>query len=227
MRVLLLARKPIGELVYRAIADDVAGLVTNREPEGWWASSFADAATCPLYDDVTPELAAQFDAILSVQHPKRISRDVLDAVRWSAWNLHLAPLPEYGGYNGPTLAILHGDAEYGATLHWLDEGLDTGDIAYEARFPIEPTDTAQSLYRKAEDAGLGLVRKLAADWTPEAHQQDRGKARYYGHGLEDGLRHIWDMADVSRKARAFYFPPFPPAYIEEDGRRYAVTPWFP
>lgn len=65
-------------------------------------------------------------------------------------NIHPSLLPRHGG---PGMHGLHvhqavlaaGDAESGATVHWVDEGVDTGGIVLQRKVPVLPGDTPQSL----------------------------------------------------------------------------------
>jgi methionyl-tRNA formyltransferase len=65
------------------------------------------------------------------------------------FNFHPAPLPEYKGRDLCYHAIMNGEREFGATVHYMDEGFDTGDIIEVGRFPMFPWDTAESLSRCA------------------------------------------------------------------------------
>ena len=48
-----------------------------------------------------------------------------------SFNLHPGPLPEYAGLNVPSWAIYEGEKRsHGVTVHWMDEGVDTGPIAW-------------------------------------------------------------------------------------------------
>lgn len=48
-------------------------------------------------------------------------------------NLHLAPLPAYRGFYSFSHAIANGEEEFSVTLHYVDEGIDTGPIIATAR----------------------------------------------------------------------------------------------
>jgi Formyl transferase len=61
-------------------------------------------------------------------------------------NLHPAYLPFDRGWHTASWAILEGAA--GATLHFMDKGLDTGDIILQKQLPVAEDDTADTLYRK-------------------------------------------------------------------------------
>jgi len=56
---------------------------------------------------------------------------VLGVPARGAWNLHPGPLPRYAGLNAPSWAIYRGEQRHGVTVHRMDRGIDTGDIAYQ------------------------------------------------------------------------------------------------
>ena len=248
-RIALLALKPVGEAAFvRLLAESgqgfsLAGVCSNRRAEGtWWgtagletpcaarslpflASETADTATLDRFLD-----AVAADMILSIQYSRLLPPATLDKVEGRALNLHLAPLPAYRGFYGPTHALLRGDTAFGTTLHWMDQGADTGDICLEDRFPIAPDETGIELYRKATASGLRLVERLIAllasgEALPRRTQS--GEGRLWTRGSLDGARRIADPTDaeeMARKARAFFFPGFEPAYIEENGVKRPVLP---
>src|SRR5207245_3870931 len=89
----------------------------------------------------SPELAsrlraADVDLLVNVHSLFLIHPSVLAAPRIGSFSLHPGPLPEYAGLNVPSWAIYQGESRHGATLHWMDEGLDTGSMAWQERFPI-------------------------------------------------------------------------------------------
>ncbi|WP_314245083.1 formyltransferase family protein [Streptomyces kutzneri] len=57
-------------------------------------------------------------------------------------NIHNGLLPQHRGLPSVAVlfAVLHGDTEYGATVHEVDAGIDTGPVLAEHRFPIGPED---------------------------------------------------------------------------------------
>jgi folate-dependent phosphoribosylglycinamide formyltransferase PurN len=179
-RLLLCVRKPIGgECLDIAFAEHgrspvIAGVVSNLRPDGWWKSrGVADRATKAGLEvfpsgrknegflDFVQRTRAEY--LISVQHPWILSPPVIGAVGGRAFNLHLAPLPEYKGWHGCPHAILNDNPIYRVVLHWMAPELDSGDIAYEAAFPIAPDETAASLYAKASAAGVSLFEALLHD----------------------------------------------------------------
>lgn len=67
--------------------------------------------------------------------------------RWSRRmiNIHPSLLPKYPGLNTHARAIEAGDSEAGCSVHWVSEGVDEGDVIAQARVPILPDDTPETL----------------------------------------------------------------------------------
>lgn len=79
-------------------------------------------------------------------------------------NVHPALLPKFGGKNffGQKVheAVMEaGEKETGMTIHFVDEGVDTGKIILQKKIPIEPADTMETIKDKAQ--------ALEKKWYPE------------------------------------------------------------
>jgi methionyl-tRNA formyltransferase len=107
------------------------------------------------------------------------------AARFGIVNLHFAPLPQYRGRYSAGHAIANGDAYFGVTLHYVDEGIDTGPTIAQRLFPIEPT--VDALRARAFAVGLDLwdewapriVAAAEAGHRVRSYAQDESRARYY------------------------------------------------
>lgn len=248
-RVLFLGRKPIGERCFSRLRAKgsvrLAAAVSNTTTGGaydWWgtASIHRDCAR-----DGVPFVASEqrneaaiaalirehhIDTIVCVQHPWILSGSLLSLVGHRAFNLHLARLPDYKGYNSISHAILAGDPTYTATVHWMADDVDAGDIAFEVSVDVAAHDTARSLYDRAAAAGEAAFDRVVdclARGADIPRTPLRGPGRFYPRDSLDSLRQIRDPSDpieVDRKARAMYFPPFEPAYVVAGGARYHVLP---
>lgn len=60
-------------------------------------------------------------------------------------NIHPALLPSFPGTHGPRQALDHGVKFSGCTVHFLDEGVDTGPIIVQAVVPVYDDDTEETL----------------------------------------------------------------------------------
>ncbi|PYM21818.1 MAG: phosphoribosylglycinamide formyltransferase [Candidatus Rokuibacteriota bacterium] len=67
------------------------------------------------------------------------------AFRGRAMNIHPSLLPAFPGLHPHRQALDHGVKVSGATVHFTDEGVDTGPIIVQAAVPVEPGDTDDTL----------------------------------------------------------------------------------
>jgi phosphoribosylglycinamide formyltransferase 1 len=70
---------------------------------------------------------------------------LLDAFPDAVMNLHPALLPSFPGLDAPLQALEYGAKITGCTVHFVDEGTDTGPIIIQAAVPVLPDDTLESL----------------------------------------------------------------------------------
>ena len=63
-------------------------------------------------------------------------------------NIHPSLLPKYKGLHTHQRALDAGDAEHGATVHWVTPELDSGEIIVQGSVAIEPGDTAETLQQR-------------------------------------------------------------------------------
>jgi len=62
-----------------------------------------------------------------------------------ALNIHPSLLPAFPGLHAQRQALDHGAKVAGATVHFVDEGMDSGPIVLQASVPVEPGDTEETL----------------------------------------------------------------------------------
>jgi methionyl-tRNA formyltransferase len=118
--------------------------------------------------------------------PWRIPASLLALPTHGFLNLHPSLLPAYRGPE-PLFWVLRAGAEIGVTVHFMDEGLDTGDIAAQA--PIELPDGVSGTEAERRCADLGgrlLCETLAAisNGTLQRKPQPPGGS-FYGHPTQE------------------------------------------
>ena len=99
----------------------------------------------------------QLDYIVGIHFPYIVPESVLEVSGRGFLNLHPAYLPFDRGWHTASWAILEGTAA-GATLHFMDKGLDTGDIILQKQLQVSEDDTADTLYRKLKLLELEVFR---------------------------------------------------------------------
>ncbi len=126
----------------------VVGASSNVYADAWWGSARIseicnETQLAFVANDAPNEdrlMAAVIhtapDWLLSIQHPWILGPEILELVHGRAVNLHTAPLPAYGGFNGISHAILNGATQYGVTLHWMTDVVDAGPQILRREFRI-------------------------------------------------------------------------------------------
>ena len=78
-------------------------------------------------------------------------------------NTHSAPLPEFPGAHPIEDVLAAGVAETAATVHWVDEGVDTGPVIRRVPVPVEPTDTPETLRARVQGVEHQLLPEVVRE----------------------------------------------------------------
>jgi phosphoribosylglycinamide formyltransferase 1 len=68
--------------------------------------------------------------------------------RFPAINVHPSLLPAFPGVDAIGQALAAGVSETGVTVHFLDEGVDSGPVIMQESVPVEPLDTPETLHER-------------------------------------------------------------------------------
>ena len=118
-----------------------------------------------------PILAAEPDILCLAGFMRVLTPGFVERFRGRLLNIHPSLLPKYPGLDTHRRALDAGDAEAGCTVHEVTPELDAGPILGQARVPVLPGDTADTLARRvlAKEHVLypAVLRRIAAgDRTP-------------------------------------------------------------
>ncbi len=172
------------------------------------------------------------DYLVGVHFPYIVPEAILEIPRVGVLNLHPALVPHNRGWHPSSWAILDG-TPIGATLHFMDKGVDTGDIVAQTELEIRPEDTAHTLYGRLLDLEVALFRAawplLASGRPPRITQSlDLGTSHNRLDLASDSVRRLdletsAPVKDVLRTLRALTTNDVTEAaYFEKGGRRYRV-----
>jgi len=107
-------------------------------------------------------------------------------------NLHGGLSQFYRGLFTTDWAIHNGVPEYvGATVHFVSEGVDDGDVVYQGRPEITADDNPNSLYEKVVRLGVQMMIRAITDIEQSRCQQTSLESK--------GQLYLHDMFDVSAK----------------------------
>ena len=218
---------------------DIALLFTHTDDAGekqWFGSvrgvAEANGVRVEAPDDPnTPEwiaagAATNPDFLFSFYYRHMLSSAWLEVPRRGALNMHGSLLPKYRGRAPVNWAILKGEAETGASLHYMVQKADAGALVDQQSVAILENDTALEVSHKvAEAAGQVLRRSLPGLLAGNAPAKplDLDKGSYFGRRTpEDGrIDWRWGARAVHDLVRAVA-PPFPGAFTDVNGCRLAV-----
>ena len=210
-------------------------VVTHEDAPGesiWFDSVKATAAEygIPALTPADPnaaEIVAQIaglrpDFLFSFYYRLMLKAPLLALARHGALNMHGSLLPKYRGRVPVNWAIIRGETETGATLHYMTETPDNGDIVAQTAVPILPDDTAKEVFDKvtvaAEITLDGVLPALVAG-TAERRPQDLSRGGYFSSRKpEDGVID-WSRSavEIHNLVRAVA-PPYPGARTSLRGR---------
>lgn len=215
----------------------IVGVLTSGKEPQWWSKEctpdvwqVAEAHQLPLIKEEDLE-SLEYDMLFCSIYLKIFPKKILDRAKQYNINLHPGPVPNYRGCWGYQHAIINGEAEYGISLHFMDERIDTGNIIEIKKFPIAENDTSKDVYKNTLENGYVLFKK----WLPamlnqelvSVNQQDYAKQhnlvsrcyalnslKNYFESPQPGLSQL----EKSRLIRALNFPPLftPPAWLTEE-----------
>jgi methionyl-tRNA formyltransferase len=210
---------------------DVALVVTHRDnpKETIWFESVQKLAELHGIPTITPDnpnvpeveaqiCALQPDFFFSFYYREMLKAPLLAIPKQGALNMHGSLLPKYRGRVPVNWAIIRDEKETGATLHYMTEKPDNGDIVAQQSVPILPNDTAHEVFLKVtvatEMALNNVLPSLLAGKAPAA-KQDLSKGAYFGgRKAEDGIINWTHSAlEIHNLVRAVA-PPYPGAMTQ-------------
>ncbi|BCB86870.1 phosphoribosylglycinamide formyltransferase [Phytohabitans suffuscus] len=92
------------------------------------------------------------DLVISAGFLKLVGATFLDAFGDRYVNTHNSLLPAFAGMHGPRDALAYGVRVTGATLFFVDAGVDTGPIIAQVAVPVLPDDTEETLTERIKEA---------------------------------------------------------------------------
>lgn len=99
-----------------------------------------------FYRKITEELQKRDVGLVVLAGFMRIvGKTLIDAFPDKIMNIHPALLPSFPGLHGQKQAVEYGEKISGCTVHFVDEGMDTGPIIIQAAVPVYHSDTENTL----------------------------------------------------------------------------------
>ena len=218
--------------------EEIVGLVVHPKDRRKFGGEIIEAAGLPeerIFDASRLREAETLDQInalapdvgLSVFFGYIIKPSLLELLPQGCLNLHPALLP-YNRGSYPNVWSIVEETPAGATLHYVDAGIDTGDILAQREIPVEAFDTGESLYGKLEFACVSLFQE---SWVAFKNGELKRQPQKFDAGTHHRMKAVaaLDEIDLQREykakdliniLRARSFPPHRGAYFRTgDGRK--------
>ncbi|MHC5227461.1 phosphoribosylglycinamide formyltransferase [Enterococcus sp. LJL99] len=104
----------------------------------------------------------RIDWVILAGYMRIIGPTLLEVYEKRIINIHPSLLPQFPGLHGIKDAFEANVSKTGVTIHYVDNGVDTGPIIAQEQIPIEPTDTLESLEVKIHKVEHELYPKTLA-----------------------------------------------------------------
>jgi len=92
-----------------------------------------------------------------------VPQQMIDLAPRGGINFHPSLLPKYRGGSAINWAIINGEQETGVSIHYIDEGVDTGPVLLQEKVAIAPDDTVKHVYfEKLYPMGIRMIAEAVA-----------------------------------------------------------------
>lgn len=99
----------------------------------------------------------QADIFVSMSFNQIFRDEIRNLPEYKTINCHAGKLPFYRGRNILNWALINDEHEFGITAHYMDSGIDTGDIILQETYPITDSDDYGTLLERAYDGCADIL----------------------------------------------------------------------
>jgi methionyl-tRNA formyltransferase len=249
MKTIFMGKKPYASksLEYMITQGfDIVAVVANPDIDNlhWFPKLFETAKRhkLPVYTDkqiyniIAGNISEEpdfditnIDLVISYLYWNKIKPELINISKYGCINFHPAPLPDLRGVGGYNIAILENMNYYGASAHFIEETIDTGDLIYVDKFEINPLqETAYSLEQKTQVKLFEVFKRVIDTITRKENlpRIQQGEGRYISKKDFEVLRLVKETDTpeiIDRKIRAFWYPPREGACIKKNGQEYTLV----
>ena len=180
-----------GRLVARiavVISDkqDAYGLV--RANKHGLKAVFVDPASFPARAAYDRELVRVLQEngvslVVLAGYMRLVGPEFVEAFRNRIMNIHPALLPSFPGTSGVADALAYGVRVTGVTVHFVDEGLDTGPIILQEAVSVEPDDDQHTLHQRIHGVEYRLYPSAIRYFCEERLRVEGRQVRVLGERI--------------------------------------------
>jgi|ETN01SMinimDraft_4_1059930.scaffolds.fasta_scaffold07316_4 methionyl-tRNA formyltransferase len=215
MRVVYIGCKEIGKTVLDALmefytegivgvytyADEMSNKYTRNSSFDSVMAKYPDTLYRKIEDINNPDVLDEIrslkpDVIIQFGWSHLIKKDLINIPPKGCVGFHSSLLPKYRGGSPLNWGIINGETEWGMTCFYLTPGLDDGDIIAQEKFPIEEYDTCKTLYDKAVESSIKMLKEnlpKIANGTAERIPQNSAEVTLVKRRKPEDGKIDWDM----------------------------------
>jgi methionyl-tRNA formyltransferase len=218
---------------------DVAAVVTMDDPSSAAQTIrdlWRDRATLLSFDNLMSSetlaslASCNLDLGIAAWWPKILRPKIFNLPRLGTLNLHPSLLPHNRGKHSSFWSIVE-RCPFGVSIHFIDDGIDTGDVAFQRELPITWADTGRTLYERALSEIVRLFQDsfptIQSGQIPRSPQSHARGSMHYAREIEEASRIQLDehyrARDLLDLIRARDFPGRGAAWFTDGSVTYNVT----
>ena len=221
--------------------ENIAGIIVHPQKEQKYGEEIIAVSGLPddriffgntLDNNETLDAIRQLkpDIAISVYFGYIFRKPFLDLFPRGCINLHPAFLPYNRGAYPNVWSIIDGTPA-GTTLHYISEGIDTGDIIAQKQIAVHLDDTGKTLYHRLEYASAELFKETWPDISAgHIHPISQSSTEGTYHKVRDvdiideiDMNRTFTAGELINILRARTFPPHRGAYIVDNQKRIYVN----
>jgi methionyl-tRNA formyltransferase len=153
------------------------------------------------------------DLIISMSFNQIFKNQIMNLPKFGSINCHAGKLPFYRGRNILNWVLINDEKEFGITVHFMDDGIDTGDIVLQRVFEINDLDSYSSLLEKAySECGVLIYESVELIFNGNVQKIQQKSIHPYGSyctkRLEGDERINWNTSSrqIFNFIRALSYP---------------------
>lgn len=130
------------------------------------------------------------DLIASVSPTQIFKEEIIDLPKYGCLNIHTAELPKYRGLYPTFWAMSCGEKKLGISIHYIEQGIDTGKILLQDKVDIPPRTTMHHMLTVTKQKGAELLAKAIGqigEGTVQAHYAE-GEGSYFSFPTPESYR---------------------------------------
>jgi methionyl-tRNA formyltransferase len=208
----------------QTFGEEISSVFNFPDDKIFYGNSLDERKTINAIRNLKPDIA------ISVYFGYIFKKPFLKLFPKGCINLHPALLPYNRGAYPNVWSIIEGTPA-GATLHYINEGIDSGDIISQKQIAVNIIDTGETLYHRLESASIELFKEtwpeiLAENIQPVSQNIHEGTS----HKINDvdkideiDLNRNYNAGELINILRARTFPPYKGAYIIQNQKKIYVN----